>query len=677
MQTTTVLLIILAAVVAMLIVLFQYFYKSKTKGRQRLLLSFLRFIALFSVFLLLVNPKFTKKDFSLEKVNLLVLTDNSSSIGNIGAVGQVDSILQRLITSNELSDKFNLVQYHFGKTIGVSDSMSFSDKATNIVKALKALNTIYGNAGSVVVLLTDGNNTLGEDYEYYGENQKFPIYPIVLGDTTSYDDLRISQVNTNKYVFLKNRFPVEIFVAYDGNQNIGTQLNVALDGTNVNSQKLELSKDINSKVVTINLSAPSVGLKTMRIYLQPLVNEKNTRNNLKTVAIEVIDEKTNVAIVSELLHPDIGALKKSIESNEQRSVTIIKPTADLKELSDIDLFILYQPTVSFGRIYDYMKKGSVNSFIISGPKTNWNFLNNAQSSFTKNSYDQSEEVTPLINNGFSKFDISNLAMDDYPPLETNLGEVIINKSHEILLGQRIKGADIGEPLLVLAEKGLQREAILFGENVWKWRVQNFREHQNFNDFDELVGKILLYLSSNESRSRLVLNYESFYEGNSEAKIAANYFDESFSFDKDAKILLQLMLKGERDMQEFPMLLKGSFYEADLSNMPPGEYAFTVKVVNENITKSGSFNILDFDVEQQFTSSNYKKLNRLAASTGADLYFPSQTNDLMNALIVEDKFKPIQKSHQNVVPLLDFKLLLAIIISALSLEWFIRKYNGLT
>ena len=677
MQTTTVLLIILAATVAMLIVLFQYFYKSKTKGRLRLLLSFLRFIALFGVLLLLVNPKFKKKDFSLEKANLLVLTDNSSSIGNIGAIGQVDSILQKLITSNELSDKFNLEQYHFGKTIGVSDSLSFSDKATNVVKALRALNTIYGSAESAIILITDGNNTLGEDYEYYGENQKFPIYPIVLGDTTSYDDLRISQVNTNKYVFLKNRFPVEIFVAYDGNQNIGTQLNVALDGTNVNSQKLELSKDINSKVVTINLSAPSVGLKTMRIYLQPLVNEKNTRNNLKTVAIEVIDEKTNVAIVSELLHPDIGALKKSIESNEQRSVTIIKPTADLKELSDIDLFILYQPTVSFGRIYDYMKKGNVNSFIISGPKTNWNFLNNAQSSFTKNSYDQSEEVTPLINNGFSKFDISNLAMDDYPPLETNLGEVIINKSHEILLGQRIKGADIGEPLLVLAEKGLQREAILFGENVWKWRVQNFREHQNFNDFDELVGKILLYLSSNESRSRLVLNYESFYEGNSEAKIAANYFDESFSFDKDAKILLQLMLKGERDMQEFPMLLKGSFYEADLSNMPPGEYAFTVKVVNENITKSGSFNILDFDVEQQFTSSNYKKLNRLAASTGADLYFPSQTNDLMNALIVEDKFKPIQKSHQNVVPLLDFKLLLAIIVSALSIEWFIRKFNGLT
>ncbi|NND78364.1 MAG: VWA domain-containing protein [Maribacter sp.] len=677
MQTTTVLLIILAAVLALLIVLFQYFYKTKTKGKQRLLFSFLRFIALFSVFLLLVNPKFTKKEFTLEKANLLVLTDNSSSIGNIGAKDQVDSILQSLNSSIALADKFNLEQYQFGKTLRISDSLTFTESATNIVQALKGLNTIYGNTTSAVVLLSDGNSTLGEDYEYYGENQKFPIYPIVLGDTTRYDDLRINSVNTNKYVFLKNRFPLEIFVSYEGLEDIQTEINVALDGKNVHSQKLNFTNDRNAKVVNLSLNAASVGLKTLRISLEPLINEKNTRNNSKTIAIEVIDEKTNVAIVSNVLHPDIGALKKSIESNEQRSVTIIKPTVDSKTLSDIDLFILYQPTFAFSRLFEFIKKAKTNFFVISGPKTNWNFLNSAQSAVTKNSYDQAEEVTPLINKGFSKFDISTLSMDDYPPLETNLGEVIINKGHEVLLRQRIKGADIGEPLLVLTESGFEREAVLFGENLWKWRVQNYREHQNFNDFDQLIGKIVLFLSSNDSRSRLVLNYESFYEGNIEAKIAATYFDESFTFDSDAEILLQLKQEGVEGAQEFPMLLKGNYYEVDLSNMTPGEYTFIVKVVNSNISKSGSFNILDFDVERQFTSSNYKKLNRLARSTGGNNYFPAQSNDLITDLLVENKFTPIQKSHQNVVSLLDFKILLAIILSALSLEWFIRKYYGLT
>ncbi|MBT8314664.1 MAG: VWA domain-containing protein, partial [Maribacter sp.] len=249
MQTTTVLLIILAAVVAILIVLFQYFHKSKTRGKLRLLLSFLRFIALFSAFLLLVNPKFAKKDFTLERSNLLVLADNSSSIKNIGAALQIDSILQKITSSNKLSEKFNVEQFRFGVDIGVLDSLDQSDKATNIVKALKSLNTIYGNSESAIILLSDGNSTLGEDYEYYSENQKFPIYPIVLGDTARYDDLGITQVNTNKYAFLQNRFPVEIFVSYDGNENVSTDLSITLDGNRIHSQKLNFTKDINSKVL--------------------------------------------------------------------------------------------------------------------------------------------------------------------------------------------------------------------------------------------------------------------------------------------------------------------------------------------------------------------------------------------------------------------------------------------
>ena len=677
MQTSTVLLIILAAIAALLLVFFQYFFRSKAKGRQRLVLSFLRFLALFFSFLLLVNPKFIKKSFSLEKSNLVILVDNSSSIGNSIGKAQASAILDAFRNSDGLNKKFNLNLYKFGKAFGVFDSLDFSDKATDIGKSLKTLNTIYGNSESVVVLLSDGNNTLGEDYEYFGKKQKYPIFPMVLGDTTRYDDLKIAQVNTNKYAFLKNRFPVEVFVSYDGHDAVSTSLNMTLNGEKIHSQKLELSKKDNAASVTVLVNAASVGLKTLRISLDPLKNEKNTTNNVKNVAVEVIDEKTNVAIVTEVLHPDIGVLKKSIESNEQRSVTIVQPTLDLGELSDIDLLILYQPTPSFRNLYDFISNSKMATFTITGSKTNWDFLNTVQSGFSKNSYGQSEEVSPLANNNFSKFSIPDIPFNNYPPLETELGEILIFKNHEVILSQIIKGSDIGEPLLAVMEDNQEREAILFGENLWKWRMQHYRELQNFNDFDLLIGKIVLYLTLNEPRDRLVLNYLSFYESSADAKITANYFDESFSFDPNAEMILQLKPKVGNTTQEFPMLLKGGFYEADMSNMPPGEYTFIVKVVNENLTKSGGFNIMDYDVEQQFTSSNYKKLERLAKGSGGTLFFPTETKDLINDLIDENKFNPIQKSDENVVSLVDFRFLLGIIVLALALEWFIRKYNGLT
>ena len=39
-------------------------------------------------------------------------------------------------------------------------------------------------------------------------------------------------------------------------------------------------------------------------------------------SVEVIDEQIKVLILTSILHPDLGVLKKAIESNKQRSATI-------------------------------------------------------------------------------------------------------------------------------------------------------------------------------------------------------------------------------------------------------------------------------------------------------------------------------------------------------------------
>ena len=135
------------------------------------------------------------------------------------------------------------------------------------------------------------------------------------------------------------------------------------------------------------------------------------------------------------------------------------------------------------------------------------------------------------------------------------------------------------------------------------------------------------------------------------------------------------VKYDADL-EIPMLLKGNFYEADLSTLRPGTFNFTVRVENKNEMRSGQFTILDFDVEKQFLTTDHEKLNRLANKTGGRSYYPEQSAELIEDLIENDQFIPRQKSEQNVVSLIDFKILLAIVVIAFTTEWFIRKYNGL-
>ena len=86
--------------------------------------------------------------------------------------------------------------------------------------------------------------------------------------------------------------------------------------------------------------------------------------------------------------------------------------------------------------------------------------------------------------------------------------------------------------------------------------------------------------------------------------------------------------------------------------------------------------MDYNVEQQFLNANVSKLENLATNNQGIAYFIDDTSLLIEQLLADERFVTVQKSTKNVVPLIDWKLLLAFIALTLSAEWFIRKYNGL-
>ncbi len=670
MQIQTLLLLILAALVAFAIVGFQYFYKSKKSDKTTIYLAFFRFLAIFGIFVLLINPKFTKNNITIEKSNLLVLVDNSSSVKPFEST--IRSTLDAIKSNIDLQEKFNIQEYKFGNTLKIAENLTFDDKQTDVSQALSAVSGIYNDANTAVLLLTDGNQTLGQDYEFYANKLSYPVFAIALGDTTQYEDVYIHQVNTNKYAFLKNKFPIEFYVTYEGEENKNIAVSISMDGNRVFSTQIQFSSSQKSKRINTFLEANSIGVKKITILAESLSSEKNTKNNSKTVAVEVIDEKNNIGIVSSISHPDIGAFIKAIESNEQRSVTLLKPSNSLLDLDKIDIFILYQPDVSFKAIYDFIQNKKASVLVIEGPKTDLNFLNRAQKSFQIETGYPVQEVLPNLNPTFNFYDISEFNMDDFPPVLTKSGSVSFTSTNQTLLQMQIRGVDLQNPLFAVTEADGAKTALFLGEGIWKWRLQSFRNDRNFENFDQFVGKLLLFLSDNKKKNRLNIAYEPIYEGATDARISATYFDETFVFDANAAIILKL-----NNDKEIPMLVKNGFYEADLSDLKPGDYSFTAKVSNTPILKSGKFTILDFDVENQFFSTDDQKLEKLAQLTKGSLIYPNQIGALLSQINSDTRFVPVQKSNENVVSLIDFRIVLIIIIAALSAEWFIRKFNGLT
>ncbi len=502
------------------------------------------------------------------------------------------------------------------------------------------------------------------------------MFTITVGDTTKYEDLSIGPINTNKYAFLNNKYPLETYVSYQGSEAVNANVQIKVNGESIYTETIGLSKNNNLENINTLITADEVGVKTITVTVQPLPTERNNANNTRTTSVEVINEKTTVALVSDILHPDIGALKKSIETNEQRQVVLLKPSVNNQVLEEADVFILYQPNSTFNNVFEFIEQKQSNVLIVTGVHTNFGFLNTVQADFKiENGYPQ-QEVFGNLNTSFSKFDISEFDVADFPPLDTDAGPLVFNGANETLLGITIKGLDMKSPLLTVFGENTRKKALLTGEGLWKWRVQSFRNTGDFSNFDGFFGKLIRYLAANTSKDRLNVTYNNNYEGSNTAYVSATYFDETYEFDPNAQMDITVINRVTKAVKTIPMVLKNAYFEADLTNFSAGEYEFTVKVNGEDFKETGVFTISNYDLEKQFVSSNYRKMQQLAENSGGSHSFSSDYEEIITALISSQAFVPTQISTKNSVSLIDFKILLGLIILAFSLEWIIRKYNGL-
>ena len=676
MTESSIIYIILAFITALLLALFQYIYKSKLNIKLKTVLTVLRTVSVFGILLLLINPKFESKTFYDEKPTLVIAVDNSESVSYLEQDQNAKKTYQLLNGNSEIQKRFNVKTFSFGKALSALDSLNFSEQQSNISSALKQIGEVYSNQVAPIILLSDGNQTYGADYSFINNAVKQPIYPVILGDSTIYTDVSIKQLNVNRYVFLKNKFPVEVIANYSGNEGVNTELKIWFGNSLVFRKPIQFSAEKTSEIVSTTLLANSVGVKTYRVELTPLNQEKNTVNNTKNFGVEVIDQKTNIALVSDILHPDLGALKKSIESNEQRSVSILKPNDYLGKINDFQLVIIYQPNNRFNEVLSSISDENLNSFIISGNTTNFSLLNNLQAAFRQTVTNQSEDYQPQLNRNYSTFIIDNLTFEDYPPLQSEFGEIEFSVPNDVILSKSVNGIDTNQPMLSTFEVGGTKHALLSGEGIWRWRAQSFLESESFNDFDNFIGKLVQYLSTNKKRSRLNIDYKSFYNGNDDVIISAQYFNKNYEFDNSAALTIVLKNEEDNSAREVPLLLNNGSYSVDLSGISSGSYSFTIKHNTESIAASGSFEVLEYNVEQQFLNADIEKLQSLAKNSDGNAVFNTEIENLISELLTDSRYATVQKSTKKIVPLIDWKYLLGFIALSLFAEWFIRKYNGL-
>lgn len=674
MNTTTILLLLVSIVFAAGVSFYQYLYKVKSKTRATLLLAFLRFFTVFGLLLLLINPIISRKTIETLKAPLPIVIDNSASIKDLKANRDALEVFEKLKANTALADKFEVQPYQFASDFLPADTIDFKGKQTNLDLVAKNLKTLYKNQHFPTILITDGNQTSGEDYVFgFAAEQK--VYPLVVGDTTTFMDLKVAQLNVNKYAFHKNKFPVEVFLNYAGTKAVNATFKIAQGSTILNEQTVAFSPT--KKAVTLNVLLPAekVGLQLLKATITSKVSEKNTYNNTKNFAVEVIDQKTEVALVSDMSHPDLGALKRSIESNAQRKVTILKPK-DINLLTDYDVLILYQPTVAFKSVFDLNVNAKINTWIITGNDTDYGFLNQHQSYFTFKMSGQKEDYLAAYESQFNLFALDNLGFEQLPPLENPFGAITPTGNVTTLLSSTIRNIPTQQPLLSFVEAQGRRSAYLFGENIWKWRAESFVSKKTFADFDVFLDKTIQFLASNNARKSLVVNHERFYNSGEGIEITAQYFNKNYELDEKARLSIAVTNTQTKQVKNYDLVRTSNSFKVSLDGLAAGHYTFAVKESNSNSVYTSGFEVLDFDIEKQFVNPDWNKLDQLAHQTKGKAYLAAESNVLIKQLLADESYKAVQKTIVKKSPLIDWVWLLVLIALSLATEWFVRKYNGL-
>ncbi|MFP5471179.1 MAG: hypothetical protein ACLGGV_06255 [Bacteroidia bacterium] len=661
---------------------FLLYYKEKKYSPPSWLVKVLavfRFCLTFLLTYLLFNPQLFSKREMEEKPIVAFLVDNSESI-----IFSKDSseIKQQFLSKlkdlkSSLNDKFQVENFAFGEQLSSIDTLTFSEKETNISSALSAVSDRFYNQNlSAVILISDGIYNEGNNPIYEMNLPSSKIFTIALGDTTVKKDLAITNVEHNKMAFLGNKFPIRVNFKSNFYKGKSHELSIWSDGKLLDSRKITSDKNEFSSEQSFLINADNVGIKKYLVKLKHEVGEHTYENNSYDFYVEVLNSKQNILLLANAPHPDIAAIKSALMKNENYNADVFYSYNFKSSSKQYDAIVLHNLPSLNNSNFQNIFQNKTPKFWIVGTQTNLNSLQNFGIQIpSSNSF---SEASPTFNSGFSLFEInSTVNTSKLPPLNVPFATKYGLNTQHVLFYQTIGNTKTNYPLMGFYESNSSKTAYLLGEGIWRWKLAEFQANNNTNFFDALIQKTFQYLTVKEDKSRFkILLQKNTFNDNEEIIVNAEVYNKAYELVNSSEVSLELSNdKNEKFKYQFSKT--NNRYSLNLGKLPEGNYSFVSKTNfdGETMIKSGAFAVSKVRKEVLQTQANHYVLNQLSLNSDGRMYYKDQLDELEKELLNADNFPSVLRFEEATEPLLNLWWILFLIILLASSEWFLRKYFG--
>ena len=670
------------------------YYKDKTFQEQSSMLIWLmgifRFITVSILSILLLSPLLKSLKIDTKKPIVVIAQDQSESIASEMSEDQRTTYQNNLENlSEELGKEYELREYAFGNEVREGIDFNFTDKVSNISKLLTGLYDLYSNQNlGAVVLATDGIYNEGSNPIYSGTKLAVPIYTVALGDTTPSRDLVLKRVFHNRIAYLGDKFSIQIDITAQNCSGSTTNLNVyKIDQggqQRLQQQAFAIDRDDFFTTKEIILDADKSGVQRYRIVASQVSGEVTTANNSKDIFVDVLDARQKILILANSPHPDVTALRQMLSTNKNYQVSVDYITDAKENVAGFDFVILHQlPSYSngAGAVLNTLRDKKIPRLFIIGSQTNIARLNQLQDIVNIQSNGRnSNEVQGRIAGDFSAFNLSETigqSLANFAPLTAPFGEFTAASDAEVLLYQRIGKIDTRYPLLAFGEVDNVKVGVLCAEGLWKWRLFDFLQHQNQDIFNEIFAKSIQYVSLKEDKRKFRANLsKNIFKENEPILIDAELYNNSYELinDPDASLVIS---SGDGKDFNFVFNKSQNAYTLNAGIFPVGNYTFRASVFSngEDLQYNGQFSVQPIQLEIYETTADHSLLQLLSDNYGGAMLYPDNIASISTLIKEKGTVKPVRYETSKTRSLINLKWIFFLLVSLISVEWFLRRYFG--
>jgi hypothetical protein len=284
----------------------------------------------------------------------------------------------------------------------------------------------------------------------------------------------------------------------------------------------------------------------------------------------------------------------------------------------------------------------------------------------------------LIEPSFSLFTISDELKNlikDLPNVACPYGMPAIDNVNALLY-QRIGTVDTKIPMFYFNTISENKIATFVGEGIWRWRLQNFSMQGNTNLFDELISKTVQYLSVKKDKSFFRITGKNNFMENEAIELEAEVYNESYELVNATEVNIVIM---DSNNKKFPYTFNktSNAYHLNTGILPVGDYNYDarVKIGNKIYTQHGEFSVSPLQIELTNSVADHQVLYNIAKKHNAEMVYPDNMDQLVEKLINRNDIKSISYSDKRLNDLINLKWIFFVLLSFLSIEWFLRKRNG--